>query len=203
MKSGPLDQSRFKSGLQIGQTSRLKRRRDLGRRISAQQISATQEARRYIDRYIENIGDISPIFSIYRRYISQKKAQNFVHARVSHVSKFRPKYRPDSDISPIYRRYLPIFGDFSSKRLNVSKIASLAADTRNIADISADISEILVLAPNTQRSYDRWLHSPHSTPLPFPLQRSYDRCSSFNFFFHSFFLYKYHTNSLNFSSIIS
>ena len=145
MKSGPLDQSRFKSAHQIGQTSRLKRRRDLGRRISAQQISATQEARRYIDRYIENIVDISPIFSIYRRYISQKMPQNFAPARVSHVSKFRPKYRPDSDISSIYRRYLPIFGDFSSKRLNVSKIASLASDTRNIADISANISDILVL----------------------------------------------------------
>ena len=95
--------------------------------------------------YLRYISDISPIFPIYRRYISQKITKNVSHARVSHVSKFRPKYRPDSDISPIYRRYLPIFGDFSSKRLNVSKIASLASDTRNIAYISADISDILVL----------------------------------------------------------
>ena len=66
------------------------------------------------------------------------------------MTKFPPKYRPDSDISPIYRRYLPIFGDFSSKRLNVSNFASLASDTRNIADISADISDILILAPHCQ-----------------------------------------------------
>ena len=144
MKSGPLDQSRFKSGHQIGQTSRLKRRLDLGRRISAQQISATEA-----DSDIST--DISKISAIYRRYfryiddISPKKSRKMSPTRVSHVSKFRPKYRPDSDISPKYRRYLPIFCDFSSKRLYLSNIASLTPDTINIADISADISDILVL----------------------------------------------------------
>ena len=141
MKSGPLDQSRFKSGHQIGQTSRLKRRLDLGRRISAQQISATEAD--------SDISKISAIFSIYRRYIAQKISKNVSHARVSHVSKFRPKYHPDSDISPKYRRYLQIFCDFSSKRLYLSKIASLTPDTRNIADISADISDILILDCDT------------------------------------------------------
>ena len=115
MKSGPLDQSRFKSGHQIGQTNRLKRKLDLGRRI----FCTTYLSHRSSNRYIENIADISPIFSIYRRYISQKITKNVSHARVSHVSIFRPICRPDSDISLIFRRYLPIFCDFSSKRLNL------------------------------------------------------------------------------------
>ena len=129
MKSGPLDQSRFKSGHQIGQTSRLKRRLDLGRRIFCTTDLSHRSSSRYIDRYIKNIADISPIFSIYRRYISQKISKNVSHARVSHVSIFRPICRPDSDISPKYRRYLPIFCDFSSKRLYISNIVSLTLDT--------------------------------------------------------------------------
>ena len=120
MKSGPLDQTRFKSGHQISQTSRLKRRLDLDRRIFC----------------TTDLSHKQP-----RRYISQKNQKKISHARVSHVSIFRS----NSDISPKYRRYLPIFLDFSCKQLSVSKIVSLTPDIRYIAEISADISDISIL----------------------------------------------------------
>ena len=148
MKSGPLDQTRFKSGHQISQTSRLKRRLDLDRRIFCTNDLHHKISRRYIDRYIENIADISPIFSIYRRYISKKKLKIFPRARFPHVSIFRPICRSATDISPKYRRYLPIFHDFSCKRLSSAKIASFPPDIRYIAEISADIFDISVLACN-------------------------------------------------------
>ena len=69
MKSGPLDQTRFKSGHQISQTSRLKRRVDLDRRIfCTANLSHTSSApiyrpiyRKY-HRYIADIFDISAIY---------------------------------------------------------------------------------------------------------------------------------------------
>ena len=91
MKSGPLDQTRFKSGHQIGQTSRLKRRLDLDRRIFCTTDLSHKQGRRYIDRYIENIADISPIFSIYRRYISQKNQKMFP-TRVSPTCRYFDRY---------------------------------------------------------------------------------------------------------------
>ena len=145
MKSGPLDQARFKSGHQISQTSRLKRRLDLDRRIFCTTDLHHTLSRRYIDRYIENIADISSIFSIYRRYISQKNLKIFSHACVSHVSIFRPIFQSASDILPKYRRYLSIFHDFSCKRLSIAKIVSLTPDIRYIAEISADIFDISII----------------------------------------------------------
>ena len=60
MKSGPLDQIIFKSGHQISQTSCLKRRVDLDRRIfCTTNLSHTS-----------NLEDISSIYRKYRRYIA-------------------------------------------------------------------------------------------------------------------------------------
>ena len=146
MKSGPLDQTRFKSCHQISQTSGLKRRVDLDRRIfcttnlshTSSLVDISSIYRKY-RRYIADIFDISAI------YLPEKKPKKFSCARVSQPQIFRSIFRSESDISPKYRRYSPIFLDFSCKRFFVSKIVSIKPDIRYIADISADISEISIL----------------------------------------------------------
>ena len=95
MKSGPLDQSRFKSGHQIGQTSRLKRRFDLGRRISAQQISATE-----VD------SDISPI------YLPKNLKKCLPRAclpRVEISTEISSRFRYFAEISAIFADFLRFF----------------------------------------------------------------------------------------------
>ena len=69
MKSGPLDQTRFKSGHQISQTSRLKRRVDLDCPIFCttnlshpSSASIFQPIYRKYRRYIVDIFDISTIY---------------------------------------------------------------------------------------------------------------------------------------------
>ena len=132
MKSGLLDQTRFKSGYHISQTSSLKRRVDLDRRIfcttNLSHPSSAPIFRPIYQKYRRNIADIFDILAIYL----PEKPKNFPRARVSQASTFRPIFRSDSDISPKYRRYFLIFLDFSCKRFSVSKIVSFTPDIRYI-----------------------------------------------------------------------
>ena len=110
MKSGPLDQTRFKSGHQISQTSRLKRRLDLDRRIFC-----TNDLHHKISRrYIADISKISPIYRRYFRYIgdiSPKKSSNFFPARVSLTCRFFDRYVVQA---PIFRRNIGDICRFST-----------------------------------------------------------------------------------------
>ena len=102
MKSGPLDQSRFKSGHQIGQTSRLKRRLDLGRRISAQQISATEA-----DSDIST--DISKISAIYLPKNLKKCFPRACLPRVEISTEISSRFRYFAEISAIFADFLQFF----------------------------------------------------------------------------------------------
>ena len=145
MKFGPLDQTRFKSGHQISQTNRLKRRVDLDRRIfCTTNLSHTSSAPIYRPIYRKYRRYIADIFDISAIYLPKNQKKN-PRARVSQALTFRPIFRSDSDISLKYRRYFPIFLDFSCKRFSVSKIVSFTPNIRYITDISADISEISIL----------------------------------------------------------
>ena len=147
MKSGSLDQTRFKSGHQINQTSRLKRRVDLDRRIfCTTNLSHTS-----------SLGDISPIYRKYRRYIVDifdisaiylpEKTKKFpTRACLPSVdisTDISVRIRYFAEISPTFSDFL----DFSCKRFSISKIVSIKPDIRYIADIS----EISILACNICR----------------------------------------------------
>ena len=109
MKSGSLDQTRFKSGHQISQTSRLKRRLDLDRRIFCTTDLHHKISRRYIDRYIENIADIFDISAIYL----QKKAQIFspraCPSRVDFSTDMSFSYQYFAEISAIFADFPRFF----------------------------------------------------------------------------------------------
>ena len=106
MKSGPLDQTRFKSGHQISQTSRLKRRVDLDRRI----FCTTNLS------YTSSLGDILPIYRKYRRYIADIFDISAIY--LPEKTKKFPTLAclPSADISVRIRYFveiLPTFSDFS------------------------------------------------------------------------------------------
>ena len=132
MKSGPLDQTRFKSGHQISQTSSLKRRVDLDRRIFCpKNLSHTSSApiyRKY-RRYIADIFDISAI------YLPEKPKKNSTRACL-------PSVDISTDISVRFRYFAeisPIFSDFSRFFLQTIfciKNRFVYARYPNIADIS-------------------------------------------------------------------
>ena len=106
MKSGSLDQSRFKSGHQIGQTSRLKRRLDLGRRIFCTTDLNHRSSNRYIDRYIENIADIFDISAIYLPKNRKKCFPRACLPRVDISTDMSPRFRYFADISTIFANFL-------------------------------------------------------------------------------------------------